>query len=811
MSEFAKCLKWEREQHSWSQEQLAGLIGTTAPNVSRWERGITFPGRYFRQKLCETFGKAAEELHLLEAAHEHERPLPEQKAEQQDNPPSLAGVPSSLWNLPHQRNTLFTGREAILWRLHTALNSGRRGVLANPQAISGLGGIGKTELALEYAYRYGEQYQGVFWVRAETRDTLLADLSTIATALCLSEAGQQDPQQGARAVKRWFEQHTYWLLIVDNLEDLSLLLQFKGKGHLIVTTRSQATGPLVQCINLPKMDLDEGVLLLLRRAKKLGPRDTLEQASASDRTSARDICQLLDGLPLALDQAGAYIEESACSLPHYFQLLQRGGKLLGVRNLSSDRNSNHPHSVHATLSLLFEQLQQTNPAVMELLRLCAFLHPEAIPEEMILEGVSVLSPSLQETVSDPLMYDTMIAELRRHSLISRHPETRTFTMHRLVQVVLRDGMDEALQRQWATRAVQVVNCVFPDVDHWITSSLCQRYFLQAQVCATLIDQWDIDCVEAGRLLTQLSCYLYELAQYELPSYAQAEPLLKRALTLLRRHLGPEHPAVAEAQQLLGRVYTDLGDYIQAELYYQQALAIHECQLKLDHWQIACCLADLAENYEKQGKYASAEFLYQRIVALNERVRGPEHLGFAIHLRNMGKCYIRQKKYIQAEPILLRALTIWQQGIGVEHQMTASILSELGQLYLEQGEYTQAEAYLLQTLEIHQKLLKPGHPHLTSSLNILAQLYLEQEQYAQAESLLLQMWKSQQDSLGSESSEAAQLLNDLARRRSSKDELSHNQVAPPENLPNVLENARVSALYNSRVSSESEGNSRCLAS
>ena len=459
--DFAKLLKHERELHSWSQEKVAAMLGTTAPNVSRWERGVTLPGLYFRQKLSELFGKTAEELSLLEAASEGAAQPPERTTEELYLPPLSPAVSSSLWNLPHQRNSLFTGREETLLRLHKALNADNARTPIQIQAISGLGGIGKTELALEYAYRYSDEYRFILWIQAETRDALILDLVAIAKIVNSPEKELQAQCQAIKAVRDWLDQHTDWLLIIDNIEEFSLLREFvpfKRRGHIILTTCSQSTGPFVQRIDLQKMEPVEGALFLLRRAKYIGPQDSLEHASPADRAMAAEISQFLDNLPLALDQAGAYIEEAACSLSHYFCLLQSyRAVLLDLRNLSGGMNADHPRSMNATLSLSFERIKQAIPAAIDFLQLCAFLYPDAIPEEMITGGASHLTPLLRDVVSDPPKYDAMIAELRRYSLLYRNLDTKTFSIHRLVQAVLRDSMDEALQRQWAKRAVQIVS------------------------------------------------------------------------------------------------------------------------------------------------------------------------------------------------------------------------------------------------------------------------------------------------------------------------------------------------------------------
>ena len=150
-------LRYERERRAWSQQEVADVVGTTPLNVSRWERGVTIPGPYFRQKLCEVFEKTAQELGLVS-----ENIAPDSVAEAPVNTPSILpsqAVPTSVWNVPYNRNLLFTGREDILEQVHDAFLTGEQPVaLAQPQAISGLGGSGKTQTAVEYAYRYRDQY-----------------------------------------------------------------------------------------------------------------------------------------------------------------------------------------------------------------------------------------------------------------------------------------------------------------------------------------------------------------------------------------------------------------------------------------------------------------------------------------------------------------------------------------------------------------------------------------------------------------------------------------------------------------------------
>ena len=673
-----------------------------------------------------------------------------------DKPLRFPGSFLSISNVP-RHNPFFTGREDVLKYLHDAYASSSTMVLGQPQAISGLGGIGKTQTAIEYAYRYRSDYQAVLWVMANSQETLVSDFLSIAHLLKLPEKESQDQNEVIDAVKLWLEDHVGWLLVFDNADDLSLVKDFMPttkKGHVLLTTRSQATSRIARGLYLEVMTPEEGALFLLRRAGSITFDTTLDQIADADRAAAINIVQTLGGLPLALDQAGAYIEETGCSIAEYLEryhhqrdlLLQRRGALA----------TDHPEPVTTTWELSFKKVQQANPTAAELLRFCAFLQPDAIPEEIITEGTRNLDTALHLFINNPLQMDAAIAELRRYSLLRRNSENRTLVIHRLVQAVLRDEMDKHAQRYWAERTVRAVNQVFPEVDftNW---QRCQRYLSQAQNCAAVIDQWNMAFPEAARLLNQAGSYLEIRGQYR-----EALPLYQQALAIYEQVQGPNHPDTAAILHALGSLYQKQGRYEQAEPLYERALHISEQTLGPNHPATAAILHALGILYQKQGQYEQAQPLYERALYIHEQVQGPNHPATAATLYELARLYQDQGRYEQAQPLYERALQISEQTLGPGHPNTASILNNLAELYESRGRYEEALPLVQRALTIREQELGPDHPNTASSLSNLAELYESQSRYEEALPLYQRALAICEQALGPEHPNTASSLNNLAR-------------------------------------------------
>jgi tetratricopeptide (TPR) repeat protein len=586
--------------------------------------------------------------------------------------------------VPYECNPFFTGREEVLKQIRDALTKASTAALTQPQAVSGLGGVGKTQTAVEYAYRHRNDYQAVLWVGADTREAVVAGFVKIAEQLSLPEKAAQDQNLTVAAVARWLENTSDWLLILDNADDLMLAREFlpsMGKGHVLLTTRASATGGMAKRVEIAEMEPEEGALFLLRRTKILAEDAPLDAASETERAETIAIVQELDGLPLALDQAGAYIEETGCGLSDYLALYRARGAEL--RRRRGEMATDHPDPVATTWDISFKKIEEASPAAAELLRFCAFLHPDAIPEQLITAGAAELGPVLGPVASDSFELNAAIGETLKYSLLRRNPEAKTLDIHRLVQAVLKDGMYEGTQRQWAERTVRAVNHAFPDGE-FSTWPLCERLLPQAQFCAELINKWGLEFTEAALLLNQVGLYLHDRARY-----AEVKPLYQRALAIREKALGPDHPDVAQSLNNLAALYDAQGQYARAEPLYQRALAIVEKALGPDHPHVATSLNNLAFLYKVQGQYARAEPLYQRALGIREQALGPDHPDVAQSLNNLAELYRVQGQYAQAEPLYQRALAIFEKALGPEHPHLATGLENYAVLLRAIGRQEEA--------------------------------------------------------------------------------------------------------------------------
>ncbi len=659
-----------------------------------------------------------------------------------------------VWNVPYPRNTYFEGREEILKQLETALASGTPAALT--QAIAGLGGVGKTQTAVEYAYRHRDQYRAVLWVRADTETSLASGYRELAEVLGLPERVESDSNKVTAAVRRWLGREPGYLLILDNADDPALVKPYlppDPKGHVLLTSRAHNFDVLGvrKPIEVPVMTPAEAMEFLLKRTSREGPLDPAEQGAAQTLASE------LGYLPLALEQAAAYMVEH--EEPFSVYLTAYRDMRLKLLDKMRPVTGEYIETVRTTWKRSFDAVAKASPASIALLRQSAFFAPDAIPYDLIVEGASELGEPLASALTSPPggahALNQILTPLARHSLVRRDPEARTYSVNRLVQAVLLDELTDVTRKEPAARAVKALNRAFPDGEY-ASWPWCERLVPHAQSARGWIESEDLRIPEAARLLNQAGLYLLHRARY-----AEAEPLFLKALAIREQVLDPDHPATALSLNNLAWLLLAQGRFGEAEPLARQALAIYEASLGRDHPSTAKSLHNLAWLLRAQGRFGEAEPLHRRALAILEQILGPDHPDTATSLYNLAVVFKDQGRNAEAEPLLRRALAIFEAALGPDHPSTAASFNYLARLFQAQGRLGEAEPLFRRALAIYEASLGPDHPQTATSLNNLAAVLKDQGRFGEAEPLTRRALAIYEASLGPDHPDTATGLNTLA--------------------------------------------------
>ena len=343
---------------------------------------------------------------------------------------TLSSPPSSDFFVPPPRTQYFTGRETVLENLHQALSQAQ--TVALTQALVGLGGIGKTQTALAYADRCREAYRYVYWANAESFALLQSEFASLAKRLFPEVP--DNIEEAALLFQKWLTTESDYLLILDNADDptaIKSLLPSPRTGRLLITSRMTFLDELGVDIPIPLGVLSESDALQF-----LVKRVSLDLENEGERSAATALSSLLGYLPLALEQAAAYIRHRRISLAQYrTEWLDKHGPIAG----------DYQSTVHKTWEKNFQAVEEASPAAAELLRHSAFLAPDPIPYSLFLKGISAfiapLSDLLIEATSDPNALYELLSSLADYSLIEQDNEREVFSIHRLVQQVVRESLE----------------------------------------------------------------------------------------------------------------------------------------------------------------------------------------------------------------------------------------------------------------------------------------------------------------------------------------------------------------------------------
>jgi tetratricopeptide (TPR) repeat protein len=647
-----------------------------------------------------------------------------------------------IWRMPHRRNPNFTGRGDLLDELQKALCSSQHAAL--PHALLGLGGVGKTQIATEYAYRQSGDYDLVWWVRCEDAATLVEDYAALAGPLNLPEKDAKEHSLSVEAVRRWLERNDRWLLILDNAPDMAAIrdcLPRGGGGHTIITSRSAGWRCEAKDFTVRAFPRADSVALLCKRTDQ------------TDAVAAGELAAALGDLPLALEQAGAYMEATGRSFTAYQDQFRTRHQELLNREPATD----YPATVATTWEISFQAARQESAHAGDLLNLCAFLAPDDIPRDLLREAASKLPASqaaLLGALTDDSFWDQAVTALRRYSLVEVSGDL--LFVHRLVQAVARDRLSDEPRRAWAGAAAGLVNAAFPfhsdDVRIWPT---CARLLSHALAAAGHAEALLLAPGAAGRLLCQSGLYLKGRAEF-----VQAKAAYERALAINEKVYGPLHPEVAVSLGGLGNVLGCLGDLDGASVALWRALAISERAYGPDHPNVATDLENLGVLLQELGDLPASRDALERALVIDEKAYGPDHSEVATDAANLGMLLKDLDDLAGAKVACLRALSIYEKTYGPDHPKVGTALNNLGNVLVALEDLTGAKAVFQRALAIDEKAYGPDHPDVATDVSNLGNVLHGQRDLAGAKAAFQRALSIDEKAYGPDHPEVAQDANNL---------------------------------------------------
>jgi tetratricopeptide (TPR) repeat protein len=675
---------------------------------------------------------------------------------QVDHPSDVrAEVMRALWpgqpahkpdNLPFPSiGTLFTGRDDFLTQLRTSLLRTGGGASAIVSSVCGMGGIGKTRTAIEYAHRHHDAYTALLFVRAPNERTLTDELAALTGVLRLPEADATDTIQKRDAALHWLAGHHGWLLILDNVDTPDavrsadeIVRKLRG-GHVLLTSRlDDAFRHGIEPLELGLLTLDDAVAYLLKVTA------TRRQTNPDDAAQARVLAEALDRLTLALVHAGAYIAERRISFARY--LTEWNLRRDAVLDWAKPEKTGYPLSLAQTWLTAMDQLTEPGKALLERL---SFLANDPVPA--VLLDVP-LSDGKAPQGLDPLL------DLARYSLITRDAAAEAFSVHRIV----RDQTDRHLaanpakHRARLSDALGWINAAFVgeggDVRTWLYLGPLAPH---AERVAWAADNAGIWHPTSG-LMNRLAMLFQAKAQH-----LRAESLFRRALEIDETSYGPDHPNVAIGLNNLGGLLLATNRWQAAEPMLRRALAIAEGHHERLHPSIARYLSNLAQLLQETGRIAEAEPLIRQALAIDEVAYGPDHQNVAIRLSNLANLLQSTLRFSEAEALIRRALLIDEAIYGFNHPTVAIRLNNLAQLLQDTNRLAEAEPLMRRAMAIDEVWYSFDHPNIARDINNLATLLQATNRLGEAEPLLLRALEISQTNLGPDHPTVATRLNNLA--------------------------------------------------
>jgi tetratricopeptide (TPR) repeat protein len=680
--------------------------------------------------------------------------------------PPFPGTPTGSkpfqHNLPFAPNPFFTGRDKMLDDLHATLQKKTAAAITQPQAVHGLGGVGKTQLAIEYAWKHQTDYDIALWASAASPGELHANIAVLAGFLKLPEAEAKEQDVKVKAVLEWLRTHQRWLLILDNADTKEMQATVKKlllpglHGHVIVTSRLVEWPIGFEDLEVSVLSEPASAGFLLHRSRKTG-------FDAGSKERALKIAKELGCLPLALEQAGAYVARHRVTFDEYLNRWKESRKIL--LGEASTGGTDYKDTV-ATTWLVTEH--QLSPVARAILQLISFLAPQDIPRrifsnigELLSEvGIELMNNAQadfdkisQEGIEDAL------SELHDHSLIILDPVV--ISCHRLLQSVLIDRLDSATKNEWLCAALDLVGRAAKSTPPSQTTWPFWEQ-LRSSIESTLKHAKTIQAIPAVPFLMR------ELARYYegIGVYSEAEPLMRMAVSA-RVTMPDERLDVLNYKLTLADLLCHLAKFEEAEKLSKEIVKASETETQIESSVVLKAFTLLARIEESRDHFSKAEALYKQIIKMVETGDTPDPVLLGGALNNLANLMSTTRRYSDAEQLFRRSLVVVEKHLNYYEQATiygnlARCLHEQGNLGKQQSKLDEAESLYRRALEIDRSAVGNEHPLYARDANNLGWFLHDVGKFEEAEILLRQSLKIEESSKHENHPDIATTLSNLGR-------------------------------------------------
>ncbi|WP_344571804.1 FxSxx-COOH system tetratricopeptide repeat protein [Streptomyces violaceolatus] len=643
--------------------------------------------------------------------------------------PSGAGLPR-VWNV-RDRNPHFTGREALISRIREGLLGGRQAVV---QALHGLGGIGKTQIALEYAHRFASQYDTVWWIDAAQADQILVRYTELAARLGIAK-----PEAGAEHNARTLLEHLHtqdrWLIILDNADDPHDFegLIPTGPGHVLITSRNPGWNDRVHSLNLGVFARSDSLAYLSARMPGITP----DQAGG--------LADDLGDLPLALAQAVGVIT-SGMTLDRYRHLLtEKTAKLM-----ANGGPPGYPAPLAAAVDIATNRLAGDHPDADDLLRLGAFLGPEPIPTAW-LEAVRDRLSTIAVDPDDIMWPQTALQPLARYGLARVDHET--FQIHRLTQAILRDRSGQADTVRSEDDVATILTTVDPgDPD---TPAAWPRWAAYTTHLAARKDT-ATSRPELRHALVRAARYLIKSGQER-----TARDLISALHESWTGVLGEDHPHTLDSAHYLGHVISYFGQYGEARRMHEDTLERRRRTLGEDHPDTLASAHDRAASLHALGQYAEARRMHEDTLERRRRALGEDHPHTLDSAHSLAATLHDLGQYAEAHHMDEDTLERRRRALGEDHPHTLDSAHSLAATLHNLGRYAEARIMVEDTLERRRRTLGEDHPHTLASAHDRAASLHALGQYAEARIMVEDTLERRRRTLGEDHPHTLAYTHDLA--------------------------------------------------